>query len=192
LNAVHYSCCFPPRPTKPSGINSAAREISLFSYREIRDIITRYGSCRSASRRANIYYTLHNIYVPRYTWFVQPFFYFIFCYLIRVLGPGARLINVGTLVQLYRRLERARRRFANHRSITTRVNNNELPAQRIREKSVSIYRIVRADIYTIHYIQGDHHSPTTLTPSHPLIINYNVVLGPGFFFAKNTTEHVHI
>lgn len=64
-------------------------------------------------------------------------FYFFFPYLIQVLGPSARLINVGTLMQLYR-LERARRRFANHRSITTRINNNELPAQ----KSVSIYRIL--------------------------------------------------
>lgn len=65
------------------------------------------------------------------------FYLFFFRYLIQALGPSARLINVGTLMQLYR-LERARRRFANHRSITTLINNNELPAQ----KSVSIYHIV--------------------------------------------------
>jgi len=74
-------------------------------------------------------------------------FYYFFPYLIQVLGPSARLINVGTLMQLYR-LERARRRFANHRSITTRINNNELPAQ----KSVSIYRIV--NIYRYIHCTG--------------------------------------
>lgn len=121
------------------------------------------------SARKHILYIIQYMYLGIRGLFDR--FYFFFPYLIQVLGPSARLINVGTLMQLYR-LERARRRFANHRSITTRINNNELPAQ----KSVSIYRIVNVYIHTLYRVI--HYSPTKarLIPSY----DYNAVSWPGF------------